>query len=65
MIQKQQLRHDHVRNLIVNRRAEEDNALFEQQRINIVGAFAASRILYNHRDDVLILWYHSLSPVCK
>ncbi|MEI2652713.1 MAG: hypothetical protein V9G12_11270 [Microthrixaceae bacterium] len=42
MVQEQQLRHDHVRNLVVDGRAEEDDVIAQEQRVNVIGAFAAA-----------------------
>ena len=56
----QQLGHDQVRHLIVDRCPQEDNALVEQARVDIVGSFAAAGLLDHHRDE----WTHGviLSP---
>ena len=47
-LEEQQLRDDDVRDVIVDRRAEEDDAVHEEPREDVVGALAAARAL----DDV-------------
>jgi len=47
-----ELRVDEVRNLVVDGRADEDDAFVEQPRVDVEGALAAARLLdhgWNHR----------------
>src|SRR3954447_19665106 len=53
-LEVQQLRYDEVRDLVVHRRAEEDDALVEQARVDVEGAFATRRLLNDHRYE----WAH-------
>ena len=48
---EQQLRHDQVGHVIFHLTHEEDDALFQQPRINVIGTFAPSRLLDHHRDQ--------------
>ncbi len=50
-LEVQQLRHHEVRDLIVDRRPEEDDPLVEQSRIDVELALAARGALYNHGDQ--------------
>ena len=47
----QQLRDDEVRDLVVDRLAEEDDALVEQAAVDVERALAASVLLDDHRDE--------------
>ena len=47
---EEHLRDDKVCNLIVNRAAEEDNALLEEARVNIICPLAHRALLDNHRN---------------
>ena len=47
----QQLGDDEVGDLVVDRRAEEDDALVEQPRVDVVLALAARGALDDHRDQ--------------
>jgi hypothetical protein len=49
--EKQQLGHDQVGDLIVDRRAQEDDAVTQQARVDVEGALAARRGLDDHRDE--------------
>ena len=49
--QKQQLGDDQVGDLVIDRRSQEDDVLFQQARIDIVGALAARRLLDHHGDE--------------
>jgi len=49
--EEQQLGNDQIRNVVVNRRADEDDAVAKQPRINVVGAFASVRLFNNHRNQ--------------
>ena len=51
--EEKELCHDEVRNIAVYRAAEKDNALFEEPRENIVGAFAHRSLFNNHWDEHL------------
>ena len=46
-----QLCDDQIGDLVVDGRAQEDNALAQQQRVDIVGALAAGRGLDDHRNQ--------------
>ena len=62
MIQEQLLSHDDIGNLVVNGSAEENDPLFQQKRIDVVCALAASRRLNHHRNNILKIWnIHNLS----
>ena len=58
MIQEKQLRHDHIRNLVIDRRAKKNNPLFEQERVNVISALAAACIFNNHRYYIFKVWDH-------
>src|SRR5579871_5658807 len=49
-LQVQQLGDDHIRDLVVDRRSEEDDALREQARVDVEGTFATSALLDDRRD---------------
>src|SRR4051794_6234729 len=53
-LEVQQLRHDEVRDLVVHRRAEEDDPLVEQTGVDVERALAARRLLNDHRYE----WAH-------
>jgi len=44
----QQLRHDEVGHLVVDRLAEEDHALVEQARVDVEGALAVGDAAHDH-----------------
>src|SRR5437899_13096552 len=48
-LQEEQLRDHQIRNVIVNRRSNKNDAVFEQPRINIVAALAAAGLFDHHR----------------
>ena len=50
--EEQHLRDDEVGDLVVDRRADEDDAVFEQPRKDVVGAFATVRLFDDHRDEL-------------
>ena len=50
-LEEQQLRDDQVRDVVVDGLAEEDDVVFEQTGVDVVGALAARRLLYDHRDQ--------------
>src|SRR5215207_290463 len=50
-LEVQQLRDDEVRDRVVDRRAEEDDPLVEQARVDVELALAARRALDHHRDQ--------------
>lgn len=52
ILEEQQLRHDHVRHVVVDRADEEDDAALEEARIDVVGTLAARRLLDDHRHEV-------------
>ena len=51
-LQKEQLRGDQVGDVVVDRMAQKDDPILEQPRIDVVGAFAAARLLDDHRNQV-------------
>ncbi len=51
-LQKQHLGDHEVGNLVVDGRAQQDDAVFEQTGEDIVGALAAVRLLDDHRDKL-------------
>src|SRR4029453_7164009 len=51
-IQEQELRDDQVGNVVVDRRAEEDDALLQQQRVDVVRPLPTVAGLDNHRNDI-------------
>ena len=50
-LEVQELRDDEVRDLVVDRRAEEDDALVEQARVDVVLALAAGGALDDRGDQ--------------
>ena len=50
--QRQQLRADQRRDIVVDRPVEEDDALAQQPRENVEGALAAARLLDHHGDEI-------------
>jgi hypothetical protein len=50
-LQVQELGHDEVGDLVVDRLAEEDDALVEQARVDVEGALAARVLLDDHGDE--------------
>src|SRR5205814_3407587 len=48
-LEEEELGHDEVRHAVVDGPDEEDHALLQQARIDVVGAFAAPRLLDHHR----------------
>jgi hypothetical protein len=46
-----ELRHDEVRDLVVDRAADEDDPLVQQARVNVEGALAPRGLLDHHRDQ--------------
>src|SRR3954447_20501372 len=53
-LQVNELGHDEVRDVIRHGRAEKDDSLVEQPRVDVERAFTARRLLYDHRDQ----WAH-------
>ena len=53
-LQVQQLRHDQVADLVVDRGAQEDDALLQQPRVDVERALAAARLLDDHRHQVVV-----------
>ncbi len=49
-LEEQKLRRDHVGDVIVDCRSQEDNPVLEEAAINVVSAFASTRLFHNHRD---------------
>ena len=52
-LEEQHLRDRQVGDPVVNRRADEDDAVLEQPRKDVVGALAAVGLLDHHRDELL------------
>ena len=50
-LQVEELGDDEVRDLVVDRRAEEDDPLVEQTRVDVERALAARRLLDHHRNQ--------------
>ncbi len=50
-LQKKHLRGGQVGHVIVNGRADKNNVLFQQARINIVGPLAAAGLFHHHGDQ--------------
>ena len=48
-LQVQELRDDHVCELVVDLLADEDDALVQKPGVDVEGALAARRLLYDHR----------------
>jgi hypothetical protein len=53
----QELSHDQVRDLVVDRRPEEDDPFVQQARVDVECPFAAGRLLDDHWDQ----WAHAFS----
>ena len=51
-LEEQELRDGQRRHAVFDRTGHEDDALFQQPRENVVGAFAAVGLLDHHRDEV-------------
>ena len=51
-LEEQQLRHDHVRDGIVDRPHEKHDPFLEKARVDVVGPLAARRLLHHHGDEV-------------
>ena len=51
-LQEQQLRDHEVRHVVLDRAHDEDHALLEQARIDVVGTLAAGRLFDDHRDEI-------------
>ena len=56
--QEQQLRRHQVRDVVVDRGAYENDAVFEQPRIDVVGALATIRLLDDHWDQRISFGSH-------
>src|SRR5206468_11456111 len=51
-LQEQQLGDDEVGDLVVDRSADEDDALLQQPGVDVEGPLATARVLDDHRDEV-------------
>ncbi len=51
-LQEQQLRDDQVRHVVLDRTHDEDHALLQQPRIDVISTFAASGLLDDHGDEI-------------
>jgi len=58
---EQQLGDDQIRHLIVNRRAQKDDVLFQQPGVNVVCAFAPRGLFDHHGDKDRLAHYASES----
>src|SRR6185437_2410115 len=61
--EKEHLRDHQVRDLIVDRRSQENDVVTQQTAVNVVGAFAPARLLDNHRYKCHALLYAPRRPV--
>src|SRR5690606_7799357 len=61
-VQIQQLGHNQIGNLVIDRCSQQHNPLFQQQRENIVGAFAPAPLLYDHRKYAVDVHNYADSP---
>ena len=52
-LEEEELGDNEIRHIVVDGAAEKDNALFEEPRENIVGAFAHRSLFNNHWDEHL------------
>src|SRR5207248_760739 len=52
-LQKQQLGDDEIGNVIIHWRADKNDAVLEQPRIDIVAPLAPASLLHHHRDQYL------------
>ena len=50
-LQKEHLRDDQIRDVIVDRRADENDPVLEQPRVNIVAPLASAGLLDHHRNE--------------
>src|SRR5450759_1635038 len=51
-LEVEQLRHHEVGDLVVDRGADEDDALLEEPRVDVEGPLAAARVLHHHRHEI-------------
>src|SRR5439155_7686543 len=60
-------RNDKISNMIVHRRPDENNAIFEESRINVVAALAPPSLLHDHRDQhlgtIFVRYTHDFSSL--
>src|ERR1044071_2206963 len=49
-LEKDHLGDDQVRDVVVDRRPDEDDAILEQARVDVVGPFTTARLLYHERN---------------
>src|SRR5215218_4289271 len=57
-LQVEQLGHDQVGHRVVDRRAQEDDPLVQQARVDVEGALAAVGLLDDDRDQIVGRWLH-------
>src|SRR5215469_7482013 len=50
-LEEEQLRDHQVGDVVVDRAAQEDDALLQQARVDVVGALTARALLDHHRDE--------------
>jgi len=55
-IREQQLGHDQVGHVVLDRADDEDHPLLEEARVDVVGAFAAGGLLDHHGDEIQKPW---------
>jgi hypothetical protein len=53
-LEKQELRDDDVGNVVIHRRAEKNNAVNEQARVNVPRPLAAARLLNHNRNQKIL-----------
>src|SRR5437764_2433508 len=61
-LEVQELRHDQVGHLVLDRRPQEDDALLEQARVDVERSLAAVRLLDDDGNEVVLHVAHPLSP---
>ena len=59
---EEELRDNQVGRGVIDRADEEDDPLFQQAGIDVVGSFAAPGLFDDHRDEQIVLDVHVFSP---
>src|SRR5207248_2414682 len=62
VLEKEQLRRDGARHVVVDDAADEDDTVLEQSRVNVVGALATS-VVGDHRRDEMHLYLLGKKPI--
>gem|GEM_PF-707658 len=57
-----ELRDDDIRDVVVDRPADEDDAILQETRINIVGALSSIRPLNHHGNITVHIAVHAITP---